>query len=182
MADDIHDWSRPSVQAYVRAVLALAPADWDRLASACRQRAAEELIARARSAGHPDPGRALQQEAPPPRGWRRVAANIIDRGMTRVHDASLGPAWQRQGVGPARLLYERFQHPYVSRAARSVVELGLGLLWSRPSAPTLERPEQRQLARLLNEVLPWDAIWTTPDADGSVGRLSHDADTRPEGT
>lgn len=172
MSAERYDWSRPSVQAYVRAVLALTPADWERLAVAFREHAARHAIHRARGEGHPDPAHALPPVTPPPRGWRRVAENVMKGGLTRMHDAMLAPAWRRQGVGPARLLYERFQHPYVSFHARAVVELGLTYLWLRPLVPTLTRPTQREIVRLLNMVVPWDTIWTMPDADGSVGRLA----------
>jgi hypothetical protein len=171
MSSEPNDWSRPSVQAYLRAVLALSPADWERLDAVFRERTAARLLERARADGHPDPVHALPSSPPPPpAGWRRVASSVVRRGLTRVQDATLAPAWQRQGVGPARLLYERFQHPYVSLEARGVVEYGLLLLWRRPKSPTITKDWQRDLVRLLGTVVPWDAIWTTPDADGSVGQ------------
>lgn len=172
MPTERYDWSRPSVQAYVQAVLALTPADWERLAAAFREQAARHAIERARAEGHPDPAHALPPVTPPMRGWRRVAEKALKGGLTRMQDLMLAPAWQRQGVGPARLLYERFQHPYVSLQTRHVIEVGLHYLWLRPHVPTLAHPIQRDLVRLLNMVVPWDAIWTTPDADGSVGRLA----------
>jgi len=178
MASEIHDWSRPSVQAYVNAVLALTPADWERLTAAFRMRSIEKLLERARAAGHPDPAHALRPQTTL-RPWQRAAFKVIERGLTRVHDATLAPAWQRQGVGPARLLYERFQHPYVTLEARSVIEFGLNLLWLRSQRPVIERPELREIARVLSTVVPWDAIWTTPDADGSVGRLSPEPRDEP---
>jgi hypothetical protein len=166
------DWSRASVARYVQAVLALTPADWDRLRLASRHAAAEHALAAARAAGHPDPTLALPQRTPPPTGWRRVAAGTVVRGLEAFSDWTLAPAWRRHGTGPARLLYERFQHPYVTFEARHVIEVGLILLSMRSFHPILHEPAFRRVSTTLNAVLPWDAIWTTPDADGTVGQLT----------
>jgi GNAT superfamily N-acetyltransferase len=166
------DWNRASVRRFVDAVLALTPEDWERLDEAVRRSAAAHVRATARTAGHPDPAHALPAWTPPLRGWRRVAAAVLIPGVEQLEDWLHAPDWQRQGVGPARLLFERYQHPYVSRPARRAVERGLTLLAMRRYHPVLHEPSFQALAATLNTVLPWDAIWTTPDADGTVGRLA----------
>jgi hypothetical protein len=172
------DWNRASVRRFVDAVLALTPDDWERLEVAARRSAAAHMRANARTAGHPDPTHALPAWTPPPRGWRRVTSAVLTSGLEHLEDWLHAPEWKRQGVGPARLLFERYQHPYVSRSARRAVERGLMLLAMRAHRPVLNEPGFRDLAETLNTVLPWDAIWTTPDADGTVGRIER-ADEAP---